>query len=342
MWFLARVAATALGISAFASPAGEPLAPAGTIVEFIGTCDASAAVVRDGGRFIVGDDEDNVLRVYDARNGGVPLATWDLSDALALARGKKKAPEMDIEAATRIGGVSLWLASHGRDSKGRLQPSRIVLVGTRTSEDGSLLLVGRPYRRLVDDLIANPALARLGLAAAAERAPKEPGGLNIEGMTALADGRSVLIGFRNPVPGGRALAITLQNPLDVLHGAAPRLGEPLHLDLAGLGVRAISWWRGAYLFLAGAHGDGGSSRLFTWSGAASDPPRAQPVDFHGLNPEAFVTFEDLDAFLVLSDDGSRLVDGVACKKLKEPSRKRFRGMWIRPAPAGTSSRITPP
>jgi hypothetical protein len=341
MWFLMHVAATALGISAVTSSAGEPLASAGTIVEFIGTCDASAAVVREGGRFIVGDDEDNVLRVYDSRNGGVPLATWDLSGPLALA-GKKKAPEIDIEAATEIGGVSLWLASHGRDSKGRLQPSRLMLLGTRTSEDGSLVLVGRPYRRLVDDLIANPALARLGLAAAAERAPKEPGGLNIEGMTALADGRSVLIGFRNPVPGGRALAITLQNPLDVLAGAAPRLGEPLDLDLAGLGVRAISWWRGAYLFLAGAQGGGGSSRLFTWSGVPTDPPRAQPVDFHELNPEAFVTFEDLDAFLVLSDDGSRLIDGVACKKLKDPSRKRFRGMWIRQAPARTNSPITPP
>jgi hypothetical protein len=131
-----------------------------------------------------------------------------------------------------------------------------MLLGTHTSEDGSLVLVGRPYRRLVDDLIANPALARFELAAAAGACPKQPGGLNIEGMTA--------------------------------------------------------------------------------------PPRAQPVDFHGLNPEAFVTFEDLDAFLVLSDDGRRLVDGVACKKLKDPSRKRFRGMWIRPAPARASSRITPP
>ncbi|HSD19306.1 MAG TPA: hypothetical protein VLC54_04680, partial [Anaeromyxobacter sp.] len=60
MWFLAHVAATALSISAVAASAGagEPLAPAETIVEFIGTCDASAAVVREGARFIVGDDED--------------------------------------------------------------------------------------------------------------------------------------------------------------------------------------------------------------------------------------------------------------------------------------------
>jgi hypothetical protein len=33
---------------------------------------------------------------------------------------------------------------------------------------------------------------------------------------------------------------------------------------------------------------------------------------------------------VLSDDGSQLVDGIECKHLKDPTKKRFRARWITP------------
>ncbi len=32
--------------------------------------------------------------------------------------------------------------------------------------------------------------------------------------------------------------------------------------------------------------------------------------------------------LLLSDDGNRVIDGVACKDLDGPARKRFRGLWV--------------
>lgn len=47
---------------------------------------------------------------------------------------------------------------------------------------------------------------------------------------------------------------------------------------------------------------------------------------------AFVTSEARDEILLLSDDGTQLVGGVECKKLKDPSKKRFRGLWVRLAP----------
>jgi hypothetical protein len=34
--------------------------------------------------------------------------------------------------------------------------------------------------------------------------------------------------------------------------------------------------------------------------------------------------------LVLSDDGSQLIDGTECKRLSDPAQKRFRARWIRP------------
>ena len=40
--------------------------------EYLGCCDASAAVPIDDDRFVVGDDETNVLRVYSREHGGPP------------------------------------------------------------------------------------------------------------------------------------------------------------------------------------------------------------------------------------------------------------------------------
>src|SRR5690606_32840314 len=71
------------------------------VLWFEGACDASGAVPLDKHRFVVADDEDNVLRVYHADRGGPPLARIDLSPKLALRKQKKA--ESDIEGATRVG-----------------------------------------------------------------------------------------------------------------------------------------------------------------------------------------------------------------------------------------------
>src|SRR5687768_5381262 len=69
--------------------------------KFVGMCDASAAAALDGERFVVADDEDNVLRVY-SRHGGEALSEYDLSEFLGNS-GKKKPKEADLEAAAQVG-----------------------------------------------------------------------------------------------------------------------------------------------------------------------------------------------------------------------------------------------
>lgn len=312
-----------------ATPAASaPAQPgAGRVIVFRGMCDASGAVALSDRLFAVADDEDNMLRVYDADRGGQPLASADLSPELAL-RAKKKAPEIDLEAATRLGDRALWLSSHGRNSKGKLRPERLRLFATTAPADGSPPeLVGRLYEHLLRDLIAHAALARFELGRAAELPPKAPGGLNLEGMTALPDG-GVMLAFRNPVPGGRALLVPLRNPDDVITGTAARLGQPVLLDLGGQGVRSLSWWRGRYLIMAGHFDSGGPpSRLFTWTGQG-EPELMSHVDLSGLNPEGFFSPEERDEIMLLSDDGSALIDGQECKTLDDPGQKRFRGVWI--------------
>jgi hypothetical protein len=294
-------------------------------VTFEGACDASGGVPLDASKFVVADDEDNFLRLYDADKGGVPLRLLNVSPLLEL---RKKHPESDLEAGTRIGDDAYWLTSHGRNKKGKPKPERQFFFGTVVpAMEGELQLIGQPYRTLQEDLVAAAELAPFNLKHAATLAPKEPGGFNIEGMTATPNDQ-VLLGFRSPVPEGLALLLTLENPREVLTGARPKFGEPLRLDFGGLGVRGLSWWRGKYLIVAGPPADG-PSRLYSWVGPGH-APEALSVDLSDYNPEGFFTPETRDEILLLSDDGTRLLEGQECKSLKDPAQKRFRGVWLEP------------
>lgn len=315
-----------------AARSSVPTSPA---VIFEGACDASGAVPIDAHRFAVADDEDNVLRIYDADRGGAPLHAVDVSPDLRAPHKKKKkksGPEADLEAATRLGDTALWLSSHARNKKGKEKEARLRYFGTSIPRVGEPVhLRGAAYSGLLADLLASPELAGMRLHEAAARPPQAEGGLNIEGMTAMPDGR-VLLGFRNPTPGARAILVALENPLDPLEGEPARFGSPVRLDLGGMGVRGLSYWRGSYLIVAGHRDDGGRPRLYAWRGpGALAHELAQTVPAH-FNPEAFFTPEDRDELMLLSDDGSREIDGVRCKDLEDSAQKRFRGAWLRLEP----------
>jgi hypothetical protein len=329
-WLVASDAHSVLDGSAMqsATASAPPGARQGEVL-FSGMCDASGAVPLSDRSFLVADDEDNILRAYDVTRGGPPTARFEVSAVLGLpSSGNSRAqgpPEADIEAATGIGARAYFLTSHGRNSGGQLRPERFRFFATDMHE-GGVVPVGKAYERLMDDLLAHPRLSRFGLGAAARLAPKARGGLNLEGMTARVEG-GVWIGFRNPIPEGRAVLVPLLNPEEVIAGEVARLGDPVTLDLGGLGVRGLSFWHQQYLIIAGAFGDGGVSQLFTWDGRGQ-ARLLRDVDLRGYNPEAFFTPENSGRILLLSDDGTSDIDGTECKRLKDTSKKRFRGLWL--------------
>lgn len=313
-----------------------------------GMCDASAAVALNEDLFVVGDDEDNALRVYSRRLDGPPLYEIDVSVFLGLRRGA----EVDIEASARIGDRIYWLSSHGTNVKGKKRLARQRFFATTgTVRDGVIDVrpQGLPYLDLLSDLLREPRLARFGLAEAANRPPKTPGALSIEGLSATPEGH-LLIGFRNPIPNGRALLVPLLNPHDVLLRQRARFGEPLLLNLGGLGIRSIEWSQGRYLIVGGTRDGRGDSWLYEWDGASLEPRRVEQLNFDNINPEAITICRDTGfetELLVVSDDGTVQINGQECKRLKNPAQKRFRSAVARlrfatgPQAQGTGAPLPP-
>jgi hypothetical protein len=222
---------------------------------FRGMCDASGAVALDGDSFAVASDEDNLLRFYRLSQPGKPVWTYNLNPFLI---GKKKSPEADIEGAARLGHRVFWITSHERNAEGEPAPNRhriFVLELRQRGSDFDFHPVGGPYTNLLADLERDPRLKAFRLGEAAKLTPKARGGLNIEALTDTPEG-TLLIGFRNPVPEGRALVVPLLNPAELPEGRPARLGEPLLLDLGGLGLRGMRSTGTGYYLMAGPAGSG--------------------------------------------------------------------------------------
>lgn len=297
---------------------------------YTGLCDASAAVSLDNEFFVVADDEQSVLRVYSRQQSQHPVHALNVAPFLGLPR---RAAEIDLEGAARLGDRIYWISSHGCNAAGQEQPSRRRLFATTGSvSNGAIDLrpVGRPYGRLLDDLIRDSRLAGFDLAAASRRMPKAPGALNIEGLCATPEGH-LLIGFRNPIPAGQALIVPLLNPAAVIdQGATARFGEPILLPLGGLGIRSIAYRQDRYWLVAGSSDGERNSQLYQWRGGADIPTPLTFPETANLNPEAITFFADAegDRLWVASDDGTLPIGGVECKRLKDPRLKRFRTVSI--------------
>lgn len=355
----------AVGQSAGRSSASE-------VYRYGGTCDASAAVPLDGTTFLVADDERNTLGVYRADRPGQPAQIFPWDAPLGIDPHTDEHPEADLEGAAVLAGEVYWIASHGRNRNGRWRPNRhrFFAITIAPGNDGHLARpFGKPYRNLILDLVADPKMRGLGLAEALQPedkkvqrlAPKDQG-LNVEGLCAAADGRSLLIAFRNPRPGGKALLVPLLNPAAVVgQGARPQFGPPirlaLHVDYRGerlsLGIRSIEHSNGqaAYLIAAGPHDTGKPFALYRWSGNQHDRPVLLPKSTAAIHrvrdfsPEALVLYPGRDRFQVLSDDGAlpvRVASPADCKPgtfqdgwcrakdLNDNRRKTFKSLWLDP------------
>ena len=300
--------------------------PTPTTVTFTHTADASAGEWLGDGLIVIGSDEDSVLRVYSLAQGGAPVATWNAAPWLNL---EPKSPETDIEGSAKIGDIIYWITSHAPNKNGKPRPNRKRFFATRvtvTNGVPSFQFVGAPVSTLVADLDRDPRYAVFSLAAASLRPPKTPGCLNVEALCDTPEG-GLIIGFRSPNPKGQALLAPLANPADVVAGKPPRFGDPVLLDLGGNGVRSMFRQGDDYLIMSGSYASEGTPCLYRWNGRTAP----QPVPLPGLpadaNPEGMTIVErgGRHTLLVISDDGTRGIDGQPAKTLADPARRAFRG-----------------
>ncbi|WP_050412172.1 DUF3616 domain-containing protein [Massilia sp. NR 4-1] len=302
-------------LCAAASMAGLTLSASGAEpFSYKGMCEASAAAAIDAKHFVVASDESNTLLVYERENPQ-PVASLPLAGFLG-------ADKSDLEGAAALGQRIYWISSHSLNKSGERKPGRYRFFAI-DAQNLPLKTVGKPYVRLLDDLLKTALAQKYRLDAAAARKPEEKDGLNIEGLAAARE-RGLLIGFRNPLVHGRALIVPLLNPealvADPAHAQAS-FGEAIELELNGLGIRSIDRIEDGYLIVAGPTGDNGDFALYRWSGNAAEQPR-KLVDpgLAGLNPEALVPIPGKkNKYVLLSDDGGR------CKK----SDMSFRSLTIK-------------
>jgi len=337
---------------------------------YYGTSDASAAVAISDKMFVVADDENNVLRVYKTGQTCRPVYSYDLTQFL---KASPKHPEADIEGATVVGDTVYWITSHGRNKDGKMRPNRYRFYATEITvqnDNISVEPVGMPCRTLVHSLLKVKSMRELDLEKAAgfnalyltdkqrrELAPKKAG-LNIEGLCASAEGRTLYIGFRNPLvfdKGGglaKAIVVPLKNARDVIEKQRELVfGEPMLWDLNGLGIRSMEYssCHSAYFIIAGPKDEQQDFALYCWSGEKAVQPalvRKISTSMSSFSPEALVSFEGSEKLLLLSDDGAleievsepsecmegELLSGGRClnKYLTDPSKKTFRAVWLRP------------
>lgn len=339
--------------------ASDPVTP---LTIFRGSSDASAGVALNESLFVMADDENNILRIYDRSHPGLPVSTFDLSPYL---QPDPDGPEADIEGAARVGNRIYWITSHGRNKDGKPRPSRYRFFATDfVVESGKVAFapVGKPCSTLIHQFLVHPSAQSLGLQAATrfdeklpkkqqeKLAPKESG-LNIEALAASSDGKTLYIGFRNPRPRDpktgkpMALIIPMANPDAILRGEPARFDAPILWDLNGLGLRSMDYSPAHKCFwlVAGRHDEDPDFALVRWSGNPAAPPTiVRPLSLaDGFGPEALFFFVAPDLCL-LSDDGTRMipVDSPAdcsedlvngrCenKLLTDPDKRSFRAVTL--------------
>ncbi|MEQ1638555.1 MAG: DUF3616 domain-containing protein [Methylococcales bacterium] len=286
----------------------------------------SAAVALDKDHFIVADDEDNYLRIYTKTAPEQPLQTLVLKDIFSGDIIDGEDLEIDLEGAAEIDGTYFWIGSHSTSRKGSNRPARqrLLALTLKPDEQGKYVAhrVGQIVSHLLDALAADKRFKAYDLKKARTIQSKSIGGLNIEGLAATP-AKSLLIGFRNPLQGGKvkqdrlingkALLVELLNPFAVINGESPRFADPIELDLEGLSIRDICWRKKQkYLIVAGPYHDNlgtdahprEKTQLYSWSTKSGKLKQLKQVDLQDLNIETAIFYPgENDTVQLLSDDG---------------------------------------
>jgi len=252
---------------------------------YAGAGNASSAIDVGGGYMVLGDDESNVLRLYQERTSGAPVKTFDFTKVLPSGSS-----EIDIESSARAGNTLYWMGSLSNKKSGKAAPERDIVFAATISGSGAsteLTYLGS-YTHLREDIVAwdqaNGDPLGLAAASAAGVPSNQADGFNAEGLEfAPGSTSTAYIGFRAPIEPlgnpGNALLVLVTNFSSLVTGGNPgstpaTFAAPITWNLGGLGIREIRKNSSdEYLVIAGTPDDSNSNfGLYTWDGNPTDQP----------------------------------------------------------------------
>ena len=274
-----------------------------------GLYEPSAIQQLPDGRFLVVEDEKqhsfSLVRVHPDGSVNTELlgpapqpdddGSWKLDDLEGLTLDQS--------------GYAYAITSHSRDGDGDEKKSRDKLIRFRIEQNHAVgpIVVSGLKRALT---ATHPVLA----AAAAIPDVKSGGGLNIEALAMSPDQQRLLIGFRSPLQGGRAIVASVENPSALFDDGAPaQISATLTtLDLGGNGIRGMSYIPAlnGYLVIGGpVSAERAHFELWFWSihpGASARRVTVPGLDglehAEGVSP---ALMDGKQRLIIVSDDGSR-------------------------------------
>ena len=264
------------------------------------------------GRFLVVEDEAvHPLGVFSLQADGQvseqPLYRSTLFSWSSPNRVLNTLDDLEAVAVDEQGRIYA-ITSHSRKANGKRDDKREQLA--RFGLEGEQIVDFKVLRGLRKKISAQHGSLK---DAAKIRDVKDGDGLNIEGLSFDATKQNLLIGLRSPLAGSNAIIVVLENPRAVFdHDEKPRISDRLiELDLAGGGIRAMSYDPHLGGFLIISRKPNKSFKLWLWSGDADESPqRLRIPEMKNLRQTEGVTPVILDGrpagILIVSDDGMGL------------------------------------
>ncbi|MBD9663852.1 DUF3616 domain-containing protein [Variovorax sp. VRV01] len=280
-----------------------------------GLYEPSAIQQLPDGRFLVVEDEKrHPFSVVEIGADGSVHGSELTAGLFQIFSDFWRLDDLEGLALDRAGFVYA-ITSHSRDDEGDEKKSRERLVRFRV--EGSRVVGPKVVDGLKRALTAkHPELA----SAARIRDVKTGGGLNIEALEISPDQQRLMIGFRSPLRGGRALIASIENPHELFEAdEAPRVAADLDaLDLGGHGIRGLSYVPsiGEYLVISGpVSREPSQFALWLWNGQRGGTPRRVTVPgLQGLERAEGVSpavIDGVDRIIIVSDDGNRKAERPA-------------------------------
>jgi hypothetical protein len=226
--------------------------------KFYNIFEPSAATTLPDGKVLIGEDESgaDALKLIEVQEDSSIVEVGTLYMSKKIKKQFKKNIE-DLEALTSDGNTIYGATSHSLNRTNKEKKSREKLMMFEyvdgAIEDFHL------YSDLKKDLYTHfPDIFKETLFGVST--------LSIEGL--CYEDESLIIGFRSPVPEGKAMLIAIENPREVfLKDEKPRFSKPQFLNLNGLGIRDIVYdtQKNGFWIIAGGSDERNSNfQLWYW------------------------------------------------------------------------------